>query len=274
MMRKIAAVAAALLLLAGCGGGQTSDPTEPASPAPTSATETSTSAAGNLSGTVNVFAAASLKATFEQLGDQLMAANPDLKVEFVFAGSSDLVAQLEAGAPGDVFASADERNMTKATDAELIEGTPTPFVTNHLTIAVAPGNPLGITSLADLANPDVKVVVCAPQVPCGGATEKVTELAGVSLSPVSEEPSVSNVLTKVTTGEADAGMVYRTDAKGAGDEVTAVDFPEADEVTNVYPIGVLADAQNPEAAQAFVDLVLSAEGKQVFEEAGFKPAEN
>jgi molybdate transport system substrate-binding protein len=271
VIRRIAAVGATLLLLAGCGGN--AEPASTTSPdtAPASTAET-TQSDQQVSGTLNVFAAASLKATFEELGEMLMAENPDLNVEFVFAGSSDLVAQLEAGAPGDVFASADERNMTKATDAELMEPEPTPFVTNHLTIAVAPGNPLGITSLADLENPDLNVVVCAPQVPCGGATEQVAELADVTLTPVSEEPSVSNVLTKVTSGEADAGLVYRTDARGAGDKVTAVDFPEADEVINVYPIGMLTDSQNPEAAQAFIDLVLSAEGQQVLADAGFNSA--
>lgn len=274
MIRRIAAVFAAGVLLAGCGG-QSASTTTPDSPSTSVASSAASQASEpKLSGTINVFAAASLKATFTELGDLLMAENPDLKVEFVFAGSSDLFSQLEAGAPGDVFASADERNMTKATDAALIEGTPTPFVTNHLTIAVAPGNPLGIASLADLANPDYKVVVCAPQVPCGGATVQVSELAGVTLTPVSEENSVSSVLTKVTTGEADAGLVYRTDAKGAGDKVTAVDFPEADQVTNVYPIGLLKDTQNSAAAQAFIDLVLSPEGQRVLADAGFNSAVN
>lgn len=267
MIRRLAAAFAACVLLAGCG--QSSPDSAVGSlastPTPTASAKTT------LSGTINVFAAASLKKTFTELGDQLMAGNPDVTIEFVFAGSSDLVAQLQAGAPGDVFASADERNMTKASDAGLVAGQPAPFTTNHLTIAVAPGNPLGITSLADLANPDLKVVVCAPQVPCGGATQQVAELAGVTLSPVSEESAVSGVLTKVTTGEADAGLVYRTDAKAAGDKVSVVDFPEADQVTNIYPIAPLQDSRNPQAAQAFIDLVLSEKGQQVLREAGFNP---
>lgn len=275
MKRLLVLVVAGLLALVGCGGqsgaGQATD--EPA-PAETSRTQTATSAAPEpsaeaLSGKIIVFAAASLQKTFTAIGDELMAQHPELQVEFVFAGSSDLVAQLEAGAPGDVFASADERNMTKATDASLIEGEPQPFVTNHLTIATAPGNPHNITSLADLANPELKVVVCAPQVPCGGATQQVAELGGVTLTPVSEETSVSNVLAKVTSGEADAGLVYRTDARGAGDKVTAVDFPEADQVTNVYPIGLLAESQNAEAAQAFIDMVRGEVGKQILNDAGF-----
>ena len=269
MIRILAAALAACLALVGCGQSSTGDSS---SASPASTTQASSTQAP-LAGTVNVFAAASLTKTFTELGDRLMAEHPDLDVQFVFAGSSDLVAQLQAGAPGDVFASADERNMTKATDANLVVGKPTPFVTNHLTIVVAPGNPHGVASLADLANPDLKVVVCAPQVPCGGATQQVAELAGVTLTPVSEENSVSSVLTKVTAGEADAGLVYRTDAKGAGDKVSAVDFPEADQVTNVYPIALLAGAQNPEAAQAFIDLVLSSEGQQVMREAGFNTSQ-
>ncbi len=279
MIRRITALLCGLLLLAGCGG-QTEAPagsaTSSDAPAGTAASEPSTAASPApassepaLSGTLNVYAAASLTKTFTAIGEEFMAQHPGVKVEFVFAGSSDLVAQLDAGAPGDVFASADERNMTKATDAGLIDGAPSPFVTNNLTIVTAPGNPHGIAGLADLANPDLKIVVCAPQVPCGGATQKVAELAGVTLAPVSEETSVTNVLGKVTAGEADAGLVYRTDAKGAGDGVTAVDFPEADEVTNVYPIGPLKAAQNPEAAQAFIDMVLGEEGQKILNDAGF-----
>lgn len=274
-MKKLLAILAVLLLVS-CGrnSGSTGAAAGAATPDLTMAASPSAAAepAQALTGTLNVYAAASLQKTFTVIGDQLMAENPDLDVQFVFAGSSDLVAQLESGAPGDVFASADERNMTKATDAALIDGTPQPFVTNHLTIVTVPGNPHGIAGLADLANPDLKVVVCAPQVPCGGATVKVTELAGVTLTPVSEENAVTSVLGKVVAGEADAGLVYGTDAKGAGDSVTAVDFPEAAEVTNVYPIGLLVSAQNKAAAQAFIELVLSADGQQVFQDAGFGPA--
>lgn len=264
MIRKTVAALFACLLLASCG--QPSADSTTSAPRPTAPAST---AEPGLSGSINVFAAASLKKAFTELGDDLMAQHPDVKVEFVFAGSSDLVSQLSAGAPGDVLASADEPNMTKATDAALVAGQPVAFAINHLTIAVAPGNPLGIASLADLARPDLKVVVCAPQVPCGGATRQVAELAGVSLTPVSEEPNVSSVLTKVTTGEADAGLVYRTDVLAAGGRATAVDFPEADQVTNVYPIALLVNSQNPAAAQGFIELVLSQKGQQVLRDAGF-----
>lgn len=268
MIGKAVAVLAACVLLAGCGQSPSVAPAG-SSPGGSAAAEASEAAVPKLSGTVNVFAAASLKKAFTELGDELTSQHPGVKIEFVFGGSSDLVSQLTAGAPSDIFASADEANMTKATDAGLVDGLPTPFATNHLTIAVAPGNPLGIASLADLANAGLKVVVCAPQVPCGAATQQVAGLAGVTLSPVSEENAVSGVLAKVTTGEADAGLVYRTDVRAAGEKATAVDFPEADQVTNVYPIALLTDAQNTRASRAFIDLVLSARGRQVMRDAGF-----
>lgn len=269
MNRRIGAVLAGMILVVGCGG-QSPSPDAPAGASSMQASAAAPTAdAPTLSGSLNVYAAASLTKTFTAIADELMAQHPGVQVELVFAGSSDLVAQLDAGAPGDVFASADERNMGKAVDAGLVDGAPSPFATNKLTIATAPGNPHGIQQLADLVNPELKVVVCAPQVPCGGATQSVAELAGVTLTPVSEETSVTNVLAKVTSGEADAGLVYRTDAKGAADAVTAVDFPEAEQVTNVYPIGLLAGTQNPQAAQAFIDLVLSPTGQQILSDAGF-----
>lgn len=261
MICRLTAMLAAGVLLVGCGA-QSSTGTDAPSPTPVTS-------GGGLSGTVNVYAAASLSRTFTELADQLMAEHPGLEVQLVFAGSSDLVAQLAAGAPGDVFASADQRNMARLTEAGLVAGRPTPFAGNHLTIAVAAGNPHGISALADLTDPELRVVVCAPQVPCGAATRQVTELAGVELTPVSEENSVTSVLSKVTAGEADAGLVYRTDAEGAGQAVTAVDFPQADQVTNVYPIALLADADNPQAGQAFIDLVGSGHGRQVLRAAGF-----
>ncbi len=273
MKRMLLILLAALTLMA-CGGqtGSGAGSAMPSQPATGGTPDRgSGSPAAALHGKLTVFAAASLRKTFTELGDRLMADNPDLKVEFAFAGSSDLVTQLTEGAPADVFASADERNMTKASEAGLLAGEATPFATNHLTIITAPGNPLGISSLADLAKPEVQVVICAAQVPCGGATEKVAGLAGVTLNPVSEENSVSSVLTKVTEGQADAGLVYRTDARAAGSTVAAVDFPEADRVTNSYPIARLKDAQNAAAARAFIDLVLSDQGQQVLADAGFAP---
>jgi molybdate transport system substrate-binding protein len=216
-----------------------------------------------------VFAAASLKSTFTAIGDQFERDNPGSSVEFSFAGSSDLVTQLTQGAPADVFASADTRNMDKAAEAGLIDGAPTNFATNTLTIVTAPGNPKHITSFADLTKPGLTVVACAPAVPCGGATQKVEKATGGELSPVSEESSVTDVLGKVTAGQADAGLVYVTDAAGAGDKVTAVAFPEAANAVNTYPIAVLKQSKDAALAHKFVDLVSGEYGQKVLGKAGF-----
>ncbi len=216
-----------------------------------------------------VFAAASLKKTFTDLGEQFKTENPGASVEFSFAGSSDLVTQLTQGAQADVFASADTKNMDKAAQAGLLAGDPVNFASNTLTIAVAPGNPKKIASFKDLTEQGLNVVVCAPQVPCGAATKKVEQATGVTLSPVSEESSVSDVLNKVTTGQADAGLVYVTDAKGAGDQVAAVSFPEAADAVNTYPIAVLKESKNPELARKFVGLVTGESGQKVLDAAGF-----
>ena len=218
---------------------------------------------------LTVFAAASLKKTFTELGTRFETDHPGTTVTFNFAGSSDLVAQLTQGAPADVFAAADTNNMTKATAAGVVAGSPVNFATNTLTIVTAPGNPKGIATFADLAKPGTQVVVCAPQVPCGSATDKVEKAAGVELSPVSEESAVTDVLGKITSGQADAGLVYVTDATGAGDKVTAVAFPESADAVNTYPVTVLKDATNPQAAQAFVDLVTGSTGRDVLTAAGF-----
>lgn len=218
---------------------------------------------------ITVFAAASLKSTFTALATHLQEQNPGTTVTFNFAGSSDLVTQLTQGAPAAVFASADTNNMTKAVEAGLVGRAPVDFATNTLTIVTPPGNPKGIASFADLAKPGTTVVVCAPQVPCGSATEKVEKATGVTLAPVSEESAVTDVLGKITSGQADAGLVYVTDAKGAGDKVTAIPFPESSGAVNTYPIAVLKDSANAATAQKFVDLVTGPEGQKVLAEAGF-----
>lgn len=247
-------------LVAACAGSQSSE----------SSTSTAVSAApSGITGDITVLAAASLKSTFTELGKQFETANPGTTVSFSFAGSSDLVTQLTQGAPADVFASADTKNMTKAVDAGLVVGDPVDFATNTLTIVTPPGNPQGITSFADLAKPGTQVVVCAPQVPCGSATEKVEEATGVTLTPVSEESAVTDVLGKVTSGQADAGLVYVTDAAGAGEKVTSVAFPESGGAVNTYPIAVLEQSKNTATAQQFVDLVTGPEGRKVLSEAGF-----
>lgn len=218
---------------------------------------------------ITVFAAASLKKSFTEIGERFTTDNPGTAVEFSFAGSSDLVTQLIQGAPADVFASADIKNMDKAATADLLNGGPVNFATNSLTIAVAPGNPERITSLKDLAQPGISVVVCAPAVPCGSATQKVEQAAEVRLNPVSEESSVADVLNKVVTGQADAGLVYVTDVQGAGDTVTGVAFPESAGAVNTYPIAALKGSGHPDLAQKFVDLVTGEAGRQILAAAGF-----
>jgi molybdate transport system substrate-binding protein len=220
-------------------------------------------------GKIIVFAAASLKGAFTDIGKQFQAANPGASVEFSFAGSSDLAAQLIQGAQADVFASADTKNMDKAAQAGLLAANPVNFATNTLTIAVAPGNPKKITTFRDLTKPGTTVVVCAPQVPCGSATQTVEKAAGVGLAPVSEESSVTDVLNKVTTGQADAGLVYVTDAIAAGSKVAAVPFPEAAGAVNTYPIAALKLSQNPQLATRFINLVTGEAWQKTLSAAGF-----
>ncbi|WP_422748864.1 molybdate ABC transporter substrate-binding protein [Mycobacterium sp. WMMD1722] len=218
---------------------------------------------------VVVFAAASLKSTFTELGERFEKDHPGTKVAFNFAGSSDLATQLGQGAPADVFASADEQNMTKAVDAGLVSGDPVDFATNTLTIVTPPGNPKAVTSFADLARPGTQVVVCAPQVPCGAATRTIEDATGVALTPVSEESSVTDVLGKITSGQADAGLVYVTDARSAADKVTSVPFPESADAVNTYPIAVLDESTQQALAQQFVDLVTGPAGREVLASTGF-----
>lgn len=252
LIRTAAATAALALAAAGCGGG--SSDTD-ADGAPEQAT-------------LQVFAAASLQEPFEELGEQFEADHEGVTVEFNFAGSSTLVEQIQQGAPADVFASADEKNMDKLTEAGLEAADPVDFTSNTLMIAVPAGNPAGVTDLASLAG-DLNLVVCAPEVPCGAATTTVEEAAGLEFSPVSEEQSVTDVLNKVTSGEADAGLVYVTDVAKAGDAVEGIEFPEAQEAVNTYPITTVKDAANPELGQEFQDLVTGETGQEVLAGYGF-----
>lgn len=221
--------------------------------------------------TLTVFAAASLKKAFTDIGERFETAHPGVDVEFSFAGSSDLVTQLTQGAPADVFASADTHNMDRAATAGLLDGPPVTFATNRLTIAVAPGNPKGIDSLQDLNRPGTTVVLCAAQVPCGAASRTAEQAAGVELRPVSEETSVTDVLNKVITGQADAGLVYVTDVLGAGDAVSAVDIPDAARAVNTYPIARLKQSEKPQLADEFVAEVTGAVGQEILRDAGFGP---
>lgn len=220
--------------------------------------------------TLTVFAAASLTATFEQLEKQFEDAHPDVDVQFNFDGSSSLVEQISSGADADVFASADDNNMTKLVDGDLADGDSQEFATNTLIIAVPPGNPAGITSLADLTKPDLNLVLCQPDVPCGSAAQKLAEAAGITLKPKSEEEAVTGVLTKVESGEADAGLVYVTDVKNAGDKVEGIEFPESGSVVNHYPIVVVEGSDEADLAKEWIELVLG-DGQAVFADAGFGP---
>ncbi|GAC1372737.1 MAG: molybdate ABC transporter substrate-binding protein [Pseudarthrobacter sp.] len=266
-MRRAFAGVVLALALAGCspaGPGGTTGRGGTAGPG-------GTVDAGGSGGTsrVTVFAAASLKTAFTDIAGKFKAANPGTDVALSFAGSADLVTQITQGAPADVFASADTRNMAKLKGQGLVDGEATNFATNTLTIVVPPGNPARITGFSDLARSGVKVVACASQVPCGAATKAIEQETGTTLTPVSEESSVTDVLGKVTSGEADAGLVYVTDASSAGAKVKEIPFPEAAKAINTYPITAVKGARNKAAAVAFVDFVEGPEGQAALAAAGF-----
>ncbi|MGJ5832844.1 molybdate ABC transporter substrate-binding protein [Streptomyces ossamyceticus] len=227
------------------------------------------SGAGGVSGEVTVFAAASLKESFTELGKRFEKAHPGVEVTFSFGGSDALAASITGGAPADVFASASPRTMKIVTDAGGAVGAPVTFVRNQLEIATLPGNPEGISSLKDLTKSGLKVVLCDKEVPCGAAAQKALDARGLRLTPVSYEQDVKAALTKVELKEADAAVVYKTDVLAAGDKVEGVEFPEAADAVNDYPIALLKDAPNTKAAKAFVALVRSGEGQEVLSDAGF-----
>lgn len=237
------------------------------SPAPS----TSPSAAKAESKTLTVFAAASLTKSFNELKVEFEKENPGVTVKYSYDGSSTLVDQIKGGAPADVFASADEKNMTRAVDEKLVTGKGEIFATNVLTLVVAPGNPKKITGLNDSLK-GTKLVVCASGVPCGNATETLTQKLGVTLTPVSKETKVTDVLGKVTSGEADAGLVYETDAAGAGDKVATVKVPGSDQVVNKYPIAVVANSKNADLANKYIAMVKGEKGKSILKKNGFGAA--
>ncbi|MEV1081497.1 molybdate ABC transporter substrate-binding protein [Streptomyces sp. NPDC050211] len=256
-----AAGAGAALLLALTACSSSSDSAADSNPA--------SSGSPKLSGTVTVFAAASLKESFTALGKEFEKEHPGTKVTFSFGGSDSLAASITGGAPADVFAAASAKTMGIVTDAEAADGTPSTFVRNQLEIATLPGNPDKIASLRDLTESGLKVVLCDKTVPCGAAAEKALRASDLKLTPVSYEQDVKSALTKVELKEADAAVVYKTDVQAAGDKVEGVDFPESAEAINDYPITLLKDAPNAEAAKAFMELVKSAAGQQVLTESGF-----
>lgn len=267
MRRAVTSGGAALVLLmvtlTGCGEG--SDASDPASDATSNAGDESSA----ISGTVVVLAAASLTESFTELGTIFEAAHPGSRVSFSFAASSELATQVEQGAPADVFASASPATMALVVDNGDTAAAPVTFALNTLEIVVPAGNPAQVTGPKDFARTSLTIALCAPEVPCGAAAEKAFAAADVTPAPDTLEADVKATLGKVTLGEVDAALVYRTDVLAAGDKVEGIDFPEAAEAVNDYPIAVLRDAPNTVAAEAFVQLVLSAEGSRILSDAGF-----
>lgn len=260
LLRSSLVVASVALILSGCASGSDQDP------AVTSASPGSSGP--ELSGDLTIFAAASLKAAFDELSTRFEAQHPSLDVQPVtYDGSSTLATQIIEGAPVDVFASADENNMEKVVDEGLAAG-PELFATNTLVLIVPAGDPGEVEGLDDLADPRLTVVLCAPEAPCGAASATLLANAGVSASVDSFEQNVTAVLTKVAAGEADAGLVYVTDAATTPD-VEAIEVDGADAMVNRYPIAALDDAANAEAAAAFVAFVLSQDGQGVLAARGF-----
>jgi molybdate transport system substrate-binding protein len=229
----------------------------------------SAAGSGQVGGTVVVFAAASLKDAFDKIGTQFQKAHPGVHVKFNYNGSSTLATQIGQAAPADVFASANTKNMDKVTSDNLAKGTPEIFAKNKLEIMVGKGNPKNIKSVDSLDSKNVKVAVCAPAVPCGAYSKDIFSKAGITVHPVTQETSVSGVVTKVSLGEADAGIVYVTDVKAGGDKISGVPIPPKDNVTAAYPIVTLKKAPNEKGARAFMDYVLSPSGQKVLASFGF-----
>jgi molybdate transport system substrate-binding protein len=219
--------------------------------------------------TITVFAAASLGEAFRTIGKDFETVHPGTKVDFNFAGSSTLARQISEGAPADVFASADDENMTKVVHAGDVTGAPQPFAGNRLAIIVPRGNPERVTGLADLGRQGMAIALAAPAVPVGRYAIQAFGKAGVPVPKASNEADVKVVVTRVSMGEADAGVVYATDVAAGGDKVEAVAIPDTHNVTARYPIATLRDAPNATGARAFVAYVLSPPGQSVLARGGF-----
>jgi molybdate transport system substrate-binding protein len=224
-----------------------------------------------LSGEITVFAASSLKESFGAIKKDFEKKNPDVTVKFNFDASSNLAAQIQQGAPADVFASADEANLRKTIDSGDVVGPPLVFAKNRLEIAVEEDNPKRIKSLADLAKPDVVLVLCADQVPCGKYAADAFAKAGVEVRPASEEENAKATLAKVSLGEADAAVVYVTDVRAEKGNVSGVKIPDEDNVVATYPTGVVKDGQNLSAAKAWTLFLESAKARKTLEKFGFLP---
>jgi molybdate transport system substrate-binding protein len=289
--RAIAALAVLGVLGASCGSDKDTETTSASAAATTTvaasttakATTTSTTSSTSpatskgttrastpaAEGDLIVFAAASLTTSFGEIGAAFSTEHPGSTVTFSYDASSAQVTQISQGAPADVFASADQANMTRLTDAGENQGAPVVFATNKLEIITAPGNPKGITTVADLADPDLIVVTCAPQVPIGKYTQQVFTNAGVTVTPRSLEQNVKGIVTKVTSGEADAGVVYATDVQAAGRAASGVPIPDDINVIASYPIVVTKESSNADTASAFIAFVLSDQGQKILQANGF-----
>jgi molybdate transport system substrate-binding protein len=243
------------VLLVACGG---SGGSSSASPSPS-----------QLKGSVTVLAAASLTDAFNKIGSDLKARNPGLTTKFSYSGSPTLVTQIQQGAPADVFASADQPNMSKVVSGGQASGTPQVFAHNRLQIVVPAGNPKKINSVQDLTNPSLKTDVCAPGVPCGTYATSVFGKANARVTPVSQEDNVKAVVQKVSLGEADAGIVYQTDVQAGGSRVQGVNIPDQYNVVAAYPIVQLKTSQNSPAARAFIAGVTGSQGQAVLKQFGF-----
>ena len=244
MTRLRVAVAVLAVLLAGCGAGDDEED-------------------------LTVLAASSLSAAFDRLAEAYEEEHPGVDVQLSYDSSAILAEQVIAGAPADVLATADKVTMRDVVAAGRTDGEPAVFARNTLVIATPPDNPAGIEDVTDLT--DAAVAVCVPEAPCGNAARELLQRNGVDLRPATEEDNVSSVLTKVTSGEVDAGLVYVTDARSAGDDVHTVELAGSELVVNDYPIAILRDSDDPAAAQDWVDLVLSPEGQDALADLGFRP---
>ncbi|HEV7654057.1 MAG TPA: molybdate ABC transporter substrate-binding protein [Mycobacteriales bacterium] len=256
-----AAAVAALALVAGCGDNASDSASGSGSAAP------SASSSGSVvTGTITVFAAASLTESFGTVGKQFEAAHPGTTVKFNFGASSALAQSIIQGAPADVFASASAKNMTQIGDEATGSTT---FANNVMEIAVPPDNPGKVTQVSDLTKAGLKVALCQAQVPCGATAKQVFDKQKLTVKPVTEGADVKSVLTAVQLGEVDAGVVYKTDVQAAGAKVKGIEIPDAQNASTSYPIASLKAAPNSAGAAAFVDYVLSADGEKVLADAGF-----